>query len=362
MVASAIQPHFLDSFAHSPKTEEQVIFFQKLVQNRVKNITRDMAYILAKEFKVQHQEVVRASHNIKTFNKVINPPLSADFFLGTKGEVKGTLDCGCEYYIDGDTKAYTPIHKLFDRDVWNKRIAKAVRKMIFLSALDGFSAGRNIQKGGYYFEEKKASSVQSSIGFTEDNAGVSDWLDSYTMKFSDSINSNIQKGLDKIVSEAIVEEGSTGAIRKRIQDEINAKYSYIYGDSGGKTIPMWKAYQISQTETAAAQNAGNLAGLISSKVVEYKGWMSRRNSKVRPDHVAADSEYTRMKGIPLTKNFTIGSGKSKAIMSAPGVLVSGNVGQRINCGCILIAAKKGSGSGSSGSVSEPDLPIPSGVG
>jgi len=296
----------VSSLGYTLDTPLQRDFLFKAIRNRLQVHINNLTKTLAKEFRKQQPEVMRKVNSLNINN----------------------------------AKRRTTEIEFFNMNKWVERFAKESRHDIFMATQDGYIAGSKPLKGyGYLtdltFEQK--ATVAGEIGFTEDNVAIQDWLDNETITFSKNINASVQTDLNRIVKRGIKAGGNTETIRQFIEDGVNKKYTYLYGEKGKEQFTAWQARRMALTETAGAQNSGHHASLVDSGVVEFKGWLDARNGKVRDTHITAGQTYTRNSGIPLKQNFIVGG----AVLSSPGNLVSGDVGEKINCHCALIASRKG---------------------
>jgi hypothetical protein len=289
--------------------EKRELHLYKVINNILAHQRNKMIIALAKQFRLQEKDFIKRSPSVISDNA-----------------------------------------KPFSLKKWNKIIADSVKIPIFESGLNGFNAGINEKKGGYFFVKQDEEDV--SLLFTLSNPGIEEWLENFTLVFADTVNRNVQRGLDVIVRDEIKEGGTIEQIRRRIQERANRKYTFIYGKSGNELLTAAGARRMAQTETTKAQNAGHLSGLKENEFIGFKAWLSSRNDKVRPTHTAADGRYTRDNGIPLDENFKVG----RSWISSPGTLVSGDVKEIINCFCSVIAARKGRSRG--GNTRQPSVRPP----
>jgi len=118
---------------------------------------------------------------------------------------------------------------------------------------------------------------------------------------------------------------------KALQEDVEEREDLLDGVIKGQLDT------ISETETVAAENFGDIESVIQSDLGDrlLKTWVSQRDSKVRESHDIADNEY--FEGIELDEDFDIGEDS----MSAPGL--GDDPGENCNCRCTLLYIDKETG-------------------
>lgn len=203
----------------------------------------------------------------------------------------------------------------FDAVKWNKQFIKTMLPLYRAMAVD---AG-----------EKALGDIGVGIAFNVEDIAVKKFIQEKVINFSGFVNGETTKRLNQIIKPIIVEGGAIEIVREKIQKAVKK----VYNSSVRGTAP--RARMIARTEMVGTANGSQLEGFAQSGVVKYKGWLTSTDLKVRDTHITAGRRYTRTKGIPLKSLFRVGSAK----LTSPGNLVSGPIGESINCRCILIVAK-----------------------
>jgi hypothetical protein len=125
------------------------------------------------------------------------------------------------------------------------------------------------------------------------------------------MNGSLQEGLN------------AGESKKELADRVRA----VSND-----ISKGRADVIAQTETSAAYGYARQAAM-SEAGINYKGWLSSRNSKVRPSHAQADQDYFEHP-IPINEPFIVGG----FAMMHPGDQ-GAPPAVSVNCFCVQVAAR-----------------------
>jgi hypothetical protein len=100
----------------------------------------------------------------------------------------------------------------------------------------------------------------------------------------------------------------------------------------GVEMNKWRAIRIARTEVVSASNAGTLAGAKASDLPIEKYWIATKDSRTRPDHLAAEEQNPKDRD----ELFNVG----EDMMEMPGDS-SASAENVINCRCVLATGVKG---------------------
>jgi HK97 family phage portal protein len=134
-----------------------------------------------------------------------------------------------------------------------------------------------------------------------------------------NVNATTQQWLQETLSEGLKNGEGLSELSRRI--------------SSDPAFSAGRAKNIARTSTSGAVSGGRFEGLKT--VSDRKGWLSARNESVRSSHKEADSRYST-EGIPVNEKFIVG-GSALMYPADP----EGDVGEIVNCRCMLIAVKAG---------------------
>lgn len=135
-------------------------------------------------------------------------------------------------------------------------------------------------------------------------------LDEMAQSTRDDLQALIVEGLDE------------GTSPRRIAQKMRGRFDDDFAT--------WRADRIARTEMLAASNSGTWSAHRSSSAVEFRSWLSTRDTNVRPAHVTLD-QRTQIKPIPVDRPFEIDGDQAMY----PGDFSRADL--VVNCRCTTVA-------------------------
>lgn len=167
-----------------------------------------------------------------------------------------------------------------------------------------------------YSGNNELAQLNLPIAFDVENPRVVAFLKTAAMKFATEVNDTTIKALKATLSEGFAAGESIPDLAKRVQDVFD-------------TASTSRATMIARTEVIEASNFGALESYKQSGVVEFKGWLSSRDDRVRDSHQIDGQE------VGLDEDFILADGTPTQY---PGE--SGDPGNDINERCTIYAVTK----------------------
>jgi len=210
-----------------------------------------------------------------------------------------------------------------DEEQWNKT---------FISSMKPFYESMALAAG-----QSAMTDIGAGVAFDVEDVATKKFINDKVINFSGFVNGETNAGLNRLIKPIIKRGGSIEDVRERIQKSVVKRFN----SSVRGTAP--RARMIARTEMVGTANGSSLEAARQSGTVKFKAWLDSRDKRVRTDHRRAGIKYRRKKAIPLEQPFIVGRGKTRAKLKSPGVLISGNAGQVINCRCTIIFTRTGIG-------------------
>ncbi len=221
-------------------------------------------------FKQQEKEVIENLYRIKSF-------------FGTQQKQNDDL---VEFII-------------FDRYTWD-RIFSEETIDIFTEAY-GAGIDRAIALMGITFD------------YTVDNPRAVELIRNKNMRFAEQVNNTTIEQL----KEELIAGFQNGESIEKLAERVKTVFEYATKS---------RCLTIARTEVIGATNAGITDTYRLSGVVEYKEWLTARDEKVRPEHIAADGQIVK-----IDEMFTVGG----EVLKFPGD-PNGSPGNIVNCRCTVL--------------------------
>jgi HK97 family phage portal protein len=192
---------------------------------------------------------------------------------------------------------------------------KAVTINHKFSVEDEIAIAVNLFKSTYESEADKYSNIANDLinsdqPITEEGRQQ---LKARIDMFATEINETTKKDLEKILSDAVIEDLSIADVKKQIMDLYDG-----YKDS--------RAEMIARTEINGIKNLVSRDNYVNNPIVVGLEWLSANDSVVRPAHREADGEV-----VPVDSAFSVGGEELKY----PGD-PAGSADNVINCRCTVL--------------------------
>lgn len=201
--------------------------------------------------------------------------------------------------------------------------------MIFNDAKEAARMRRTSDKyisGTYYdFAVTSGKRAKPNFNFNLQDPKSLFWIESKQVKLVKEVTAYTKQKLSKAIVDSVAEAVAEGFEASETIRQITARIEDTF-----KFAAEGRAERIARTEIISASNAGALEGL-SQAGVEFKEWLSSRDSRVRDTHSAMDKE----KPIPLAQDFVLPSGETLAFPGDP----EGAPEEIINCRCTILSSR-----------------------
>lgn len=138
---------------------------------------------------------------------------------------------------------------------------------------------------------KELRGIGATIDFDLLDPNVLEWIKDKTLKFSDTVLETTQNQLKEQLLQSIMAGESIEQIKDRVRE--------VFSGTVRGTAP--RARLIARTETISAFNAARWFAHRQSRIVEAKEWLTAKDERVRPTHVAADGQR-----VGITEKFVVG--------------------------------------------------------
>lgn len=178
----------------------------------------------------------------------------------------------------------------------------------------------HIQGAAIITGEQASSDLISGFSFDVTNTTFLEEVDKRALKFAKDVTQTTLSELEPKIKTVLKRGGNTEQVREAIQG--------VFDKTSRGTAS--RARLIARTEMTASGSLGNLEAFRQTGVTPGKEWLSSKDAKVRDTHQIADGTV-----IPLGDNFNVGG----AILAGPGVLISGDTGEIMNCRCVLLPSR-----------------------
>ncbi len=178
----------------------------------------------------------------------------------------------------------------------------------------------NILEAATFSGSTALPGIVAGIDFDAKNRQFLKAVNGKTLKFAKDVNETTLKRLMPKIEAAIRSGGGVEAVRESIQGVFDGT---VRGSASRSRL-------IARTEMVGSSTLGNVEAYRQSGVVAGKQWLTSRDENVRDTHADVDGVIVK-----LDENFDVGG----ATLAGPGVLVSGDPGEIINCRCVLLPAR-----------------------